>query len=333
MHAQKNLELYIFLTLLAYIFPIFSRENTEEPPRIEEIESIQPFTGRVTGKRVRMRLQPQLDSAIICELQKNQLLQIVGIQDGFYAVTPPPEIHGYVFRSFVLDDVIEGSKVNMRMNPSKNALVLTQLNTGDKIYKLSPEIEGSWIEIAMPKHVIFYVSKDFIVNVGPESLYQQWQSECVQAEHMLHAAQFLMQTELSKPFDQIDMTKLLSSFEKIIAEYRCVPSVHRQAKQEILQCQQIYLEKKIAFLQPQAQAVQVELDDAKSSLTSLQEDTTSECMQWQEDMLAACTDKMRIWQHAEDVLYEKWKETQSHSEQDQTYFYEEQKNGLSSYMV
>src|SRR5262245_36586262 len=47
-----------------------------------------PFTGKIKGKKVRLRLRPDLDSHVIKELNKDELISIVGEKGDFWAAEP-----------------------------------------------------------------------------------------------------------------------------------------------------------------------------------------------------------------------------------------------------
>src|SRR6267154_353385 len=87
------------------------------PEKVPEV-NVNPFTGKVKGRKVRMRLRPDLDSRIIKELSKNELVVVVGEKGEFWAVQAPVGTKAYIFRSFVLDNVVEGNRVNIRLEPS-----------------------------------------------------------------------------------------------------------------------------------------------------------------------------------------------------------------------
>src|SRR6185436_8172560 len=92
-----------------------------------------PFTGKVKGKKVRLRANADLESRVVKELNRSDLLVVTGEKGDFYSVEPPPGSKAYVFRSFVLDGVVEGNRVNVRLEPSLDAPVIAHLNSGDPI--------------------------------------------------------------------------------------------------------------------------------------------------------------------------------------------------------
>lgn len=79
-------------------------ETRASPPAAPRFE---PFTGKITKNKVRLRLQPTYDGPVLKELKRNDLLVILGEVEDFYAVQPPTDIQAYVFRTYVLDNVVE----------------------------------------------------------------------------------------------------------------------------------------------------------------------------------------------------------------------------------
>src|SRR5207302_1548534 len=80
-----------------------------------------PFTGKIKGEKVRMRLQPDVESAIVRELHRGDLVSIVDQEGDFYALLPPQSVKGFVFRSFIIDSIVEGNRVNVRLEPDLEA--------------------------------------------------------------------------------------------------------------------------------------------------------------------------------------------------------------------
>ena len=79
----------------------------------KKTEVFKPFTGKVLANKVRIRTEPDLDSHIFRQVDKNELLLIVGENSDFYAVQPPKNTKAYIFRSYILDNIIEASRVNV----------------------------------------------------------------------------------------------------------------------------------------------------------------------------------------------------------------------------
>lgn len=129
------------------------------------------FTGKVLGNKVRMRLQPNLDGMILREFQSNDLVVVVGESEDFYAIQPPKDTKAYIFRTFVLDGIIEGNRVNVRLEPDLSAPVIAQMNTGDRINGAISEQDKKWMEIGLPASVHFYVAKEYVEKIGDASVF------------------------------------------------------------------------------------------------------------------------------------------------------------------
>ncbi len=148
-----------------------SSQNAEAAP-----ESAQAFTGQVKGNRVRLRLNADRDSAIIDELERGQLIAVVGSEDEFYEVLPPKGTRVYVFRTYILDNRIEGNRVNVRLQPALDAPVIAQLNHGDYVHGEISSLNNKWIEIPPPKIHAFMWPKNLLKMLGAPTTYQKWKS-------------------------------------------------------------------------------------------------------------------------------------------------------------
>ena len=91
------------------------------------------FTGKLIANKVRIRAKPDLDSPIIRQMNKNDLLLVVGESNDFYAIEPLKDTKAYVFRSYVLDNVVEANRVNVRLEPHIDAPIIGQLQIGNRV--------------------------------------------------------------------------------------------------------------------------------------------------------------------------------------------------------
>ena len=128
------------------------------------------FTGKILGDGVRVRLAPDVDSNIANEMRKGDLIVVVGEKNDFYIIEPPSNLRLYIFRSFVLDNVVEGNKVNVRLAPELASPIVGFMSTGDKVDGIISEKNHKWLEIVPPKHIKFYIAKEFIEKVGPPEI-------------------------------------------------------------------------------------------------------------------------------------------------------------------
>ena len=66
-----------------------------------------PFSGKVTGNKVRLRKNASLESKIIKKMNKDELLLITGEKGDFYAVKPPEDIKLYVYKTYIQENTTE----------------------------------------------------------------------------------------------------------------------------------------------------------------------------------------------------------------------------------
>ncbi|MBM3191342.1 MAG: hypothetical protein FJZ63_01645, partial [Chlamydiae bacterium] len=128
------------------------------------------FTGKVVGKNVRLRTHPDLEGHVVRELEKNELLVVVDEKDDFYVVEPASDFKAYVFRSFVLDNVVEGSRVNIRLFPDLEAPIIGHLSAGQRIDGKICEKNSKWLEINAPAETRFFVAKEYLEYAGVPEL-------------------------------------------------------------------------------------------------------------------------------------------------------------------
>ncbi len=273
------------------------------------------FTGKVKARKVRMRLQPDLDSRIIKELNKNELLSIVGEKDDFWAVEPISGLKAYVFRSFVLDNVIEGNRVNVRLEPHLDAPVIGHLNSGDRIENgvISAQ-NNKWLEIPTPASTHFYVAKEYIDYAGGPEVKVQLDKRRLAVEQLLDANSLLSQSELRKPFEEVDFDRISRGFNNIINDYADFPEHAEQAQESLASFQEAYLQKRINHLESKAIA-----DATYSKEAELRERT---------ETLTQVNDRMRMWEPIEEALFSSWANVNDQHAIDR--FYEDQKLTASS---
>ena len=218
--AASNLMLAFFACAAS---PVFGDAADTSAPNESAQTPFTPFTGKVTRDKVRMRSQPGLDAPIVKELNKGDLLVILGESDDFYAVQPPTGTKAYIFRTFVLDNTIEGNHVNVRMEPNVDAPIIAQLNSGEHVQGAVSQQNSKWLEILPPSSTRFFVSKDYINNIGDQSLLGTLERRRQEADQLMGAAIAIGQKELQKPFDQINLDIPIQNFNKVIKDYADFP--------------------------------------------------------------------------------------------------------------
>lgn len=272
---------------------------------------ISPFTGKVKGRKVRLRLQADLDSRIIKELNKNDLISVVGEKGDFWMVEAPLGFKAYVFRSFVLDNVVEGNRVNVRLEPNLDAPIIGHLNAGDRVEGVISPINNKWLEITPPEETHFYVAKDLVEYAGGPELKAQVDKRRVSVEQILDSTSALSSSEIQKPFDEIDFDRVCKGYNVVISDYTDFPEYVDQAKESLAAFQEAYLQKQITHLESKNKNETEVAKAEESSLDALPESVYQ------------VSDKMKMWLPVEQALFSSWAKLGENQTLDQ--YYEEQK--------
>lgn len=264
-----------------------------------------PFTGKISAEKVRLRLQPDLDGGIVQQLEKNDLVSIIDQEGDFYVVEPPESIKAFVFRSFVLDNVIEGNRVNVRLEPDLESPVIGHLNSGDRVDGEVSEINRKWLEIAPPPSSRFYVAKEFIDYVGGPEHKAEMAKRKQSVEQLLEAADLFAQAELEKPFEAIEFDRVKQGYLSILHDYTDFPRKAQQAKEKLATVQEQYLQKRIGYLEQKAALISASTPVSTETKTSIS------------------LPSVQMWEPIENALYAGW--AKAHENKDKEDFYSEQK--------
>lgn len=225
------------LAFLAEVTAVDSSHLVPVSPQPQEIAAIQrasavfePFTGKTSRNRVRLRAGADLNSPIVRELEMGTLLGIVGQDDVFYAVKPPKDLKVYVYRTYILDNVVDGSQVNARLEPSLDAPVIAQLNKGDHVEGKISAVNSKWFETSLPESTHLYVAKDFVEKVGPANMFREVHSRREEANRLINGAYLTCQVELQKPAEEMNLESPLTELRNASNTYSDVPEEAARAK-------------------------------------------------------------------------------------------------------
>ena len=306
--------------------------------------SFEPFTGAITGLKVRLRTQPGIDSHVVKETSTGEMFAVVDETNEYYAVVPPKGTKGYVFRTFVLNDSVEGERVNVRLYPDIDAPVVAQLNTGDKVSAVVSDVNPKWLMLDLPSSSRFYVAKEYIEKRGDIYLIATIEKRKNEAVHHLSGVSLFAQSEIQKPFEQIDFDKINQKFSHLSKEYQDLPDINERVRETVLVFQDIYVQKKVAFLEGKSdrRAINNDIDPAHlhrlaklgielkpstmdKSLADPATTASQEVASPMNDELI--TDKMMVWQPLEESLYHFW--AASNSEKTVKEFYAEEEQNAS----
>lgn len=260
--------------------------------------NFKPFTGKVLGNGVRMRLSPDIDSPIIQEVLKGELVVVSGEKNDFYAVDAPAGFKVFIFRSFVLDNIVEGNRVNVRLAPELNAPVVGYMNTGDKVEGSISDKNHKWLEIAPPKNVRFFIAREYIEKIGGPELKRERDSKRDRLVKLMESAEMLVQSEMVKPFQEIDYERISDSFNMIVRDYADFPLQAVKAKTRLMEVQEAYLQKKLAYLESKASRMSKEMAAHGIEQTS---QTVSTAGVGEANM--SPKERMKIWERVEESHY------------------------------
>lgn len=231
---------------------IDAAETAKKSPATQT--NAQSFTGQIKGNRVRMRLHADRDSAIVDELERGQLVAVVGSDEEFYEILPPKGTRAYVFRTYVLENRIEGNRVNVRLQPSLDAPVIAQLSDGDYVQGEVSTLNNKWIEIAPPSSTRFYIAKEFIENAGNADYLSKVEKRREEATHLVNSAYVTAQAEFHKPFQEINLQPMMTQLQLVLDDYNDVPQEVTRANYYLTVLKDNYLQKKIHHLEARAHA-------------------------------------------------------------------------------
>jgi hypothetical protein len=214
----------------------------QTPAVVETVnKEISPFTGKITGDKVRLRLAPTLDGSILSELNKDDLVVVTGEIDEFYTVKPFPSTKAYIYRAYVLDDVVEANNVNIRLEPNNHSPILSQLNQGDRVSGMLCPNNNKWLEIYPPESVRFYVSKTYVTNAGDETLFQKTEEKRQKLKCKLSSIQESLQKEMKKPFAGIQIVPMVDELKAIATESQDLRDLAKEAETMIQTAQEQYI--------------------------------------------------------------------------------------------
>lgn len=314
------------LVLVSLTTFAFAAPQPPAAPKPQVAKAFKPFTGKVTANKVRMRVKADLDSPIVRQFAKNDLLLIVAEEGDFYAVEPPKDSKAYVFRSYVLDDVVEASKVNVRLEPSPDASIIGQLESGMKVQSQICATNHKWLEIPMPKSTRFYVSKEFVVSAGGPEYIATMEKRKQQVEELFNSACTLAENEVKKSYEEMSIFQASDQFQAIIRGYADFPEMALQSKEALAHLKEAYLNKKIAYLEERAElspTAKEELIAKHNEETKDYFTTETNANFWAKKKSKNQVPENRLWDALEESLYLSW--TAFHSGKKIDDFYNEQK--------
>ena len=199
-------------------------------------------------------------------------------------------------RGFIIDRVVEGDRVNIRLAPDRDAPIIGHYSTGQTVDGQICEGNSKWMEIKMPEETQFYIAKEYIEFAGKPELKAIQDKRRATAIQLLESTNLLSQSEMRKAFHEIDMDRLTHSYQTIMNDYSDFPNTAAAAKRELLALQEDYLNRKISFLEAKAYNASGSSDHSRGLYD----------LTLKEEALVSPTDRMKVWEPMEESLYLSW---------------------------
>lgn len=118
---------------------------------------------RVTGSCVNLRVKPSFEnSEVLGQADYDERLDVREMGDEWVGVVPPERVSFWVSGAFVQrpENVISGSRVNVRTGPSQNHSIAMVLERGTPV--TPREDAGEWVRIAPPEGTLVWISRSFV---------------------------------------------------------------------------------------------------------------------------------------------------------------------------
>ncbi len=149
------MKLYLPVLLASACFSTIAQTN--EIPKV-----------RVTGDRVSLRSNPDLNSELLDRAMKGEELLFLGKTNGWLAVQAPENLDFWVSGQYVQNGTVQPTKLNIRSGPSPNYSVVCVVKQGDTL-ALRGEF-NEWLKIAPPAGSRVWISADYAELIQPPKL-------------------------------------------------------------------------------------------------------------------------------------------------------------------
>ncbi|MDF7809439.1 SH3 domain-containing protein [Pontiellaceae bacterium B12219] len=120
---------------------------------------------RVTGDRVSLRAQPNLEGELLDRAMRGDEMVFFEETNGWVAVQAPESLNFWVAAEFLEDSRVTPKKLNVRSGPSQNYNVVAVVERDDVLTVRGKFKE--WLKIAPPLGSRVWISADYIELVNP----------------------------------------------------------------------------------------------------------------------------------------------------------------------
>lgn len=133
-----------------------------------------PFTGIVTGNSVYVRSGPDINWFRITKLMKDNKVEVVGEETGWYKIVPPEGSFSWVSKAYVEKKegnkgIVAGDRVSIRAGSTltdRKTSIQMQANKGMEVTIIGEE--GDWYKIVPPEGAYVWISAQYVKPVSGE---------------------------------------------------------------------------------------------------------------------------------------------------------------------
>lgn len=125
-----------------------------------------PTSVKVIGERVNLRARPDMNSEVVGQVARDQVLTAKSFQDEWVEVLAPNSVDVWVHKDFVADNRVTADRLYVRGGPGINWQSVGQMNRNDPIF---PRGEfGEWLKIAPPPDCSLWVNRKYVEVIQRE---------------------------------------------------------------------------------------------------------------------------------------------------------------------
>ena len=185
------------------------------------------------------------------------------------------------------------------------------MNTGDYVNGKICTKNHKWLEFTPPKSVYFFIAKEYIEKMGGPEMKEIHDQKMANLSSLIESADLLAQSEMLKPFEELDIQKITQSYADIIADYSEFSKSISPVKENLAKIQEEYINKKLSYLEQKAMILSKNVATRDSSIVIHNGQTA-----------LTPKDRMKMWEKVEESLFISW--SRSHLNKDIQEFYEAQ---------
>lgn len=120
---------------------------------------------RVVGNRVNLRAKPDLQTEVVGQANRGDLLTVKSMTEEWVEVVPPQSIEFWVHRDFVEAGEVASPRLNVRAGPGINYSVVATLERGTRVHQRGEFVE--WLSIEPPSSASIWITRELVEAVQP----------------------------------------------------------------------------------------------------------------------------------------------------------------------